>query len=788
MFCRSSLVLFVFLAVSSVVLSGRGLAAELVEVLPLTDDVLWLHFDEGHVDHHKRGEPRSEETVHIQPLDVDAASRPANYKLTSADDPNYRQPQWPKTVNRKSKGTDFAWFADTWVNGRAVNNRPDHTKEHWITLHLPAPLQSGATYKLQTGTVASNGREWTLKFDEKATRSEAIHVNLLGYAPRAPEKFAYIYYWSGDGGSLDVQKLKGRLFDLVDQNTGQSVFSGKVAFRAPKSQQETGHPQDTPPSGSFLNADVCECDFSGFETPGEYVVSVEGVGCSFPFRIDEDVYREAFITTARGLYHNRSGIELTAPYTEFERPAPHNPLKTPGFENKLLYTRVRWQDWGSEGGNPEQLKAQSPGTIESAGFYQDAGDWDSYPTHLRIPQELLFAYQLAPKNFDDGELNIPESGNGIPDILDEAAWLPRFCYRLRHELLDKKFGTGGIGLRIAGDAFGGDEKTLPNGRKVGQGSWDDVDRFWVASGEDPWTTFRYAGTAAHLAHCLKIANVNDPEGVDWEQEARESFDWAVKNRHANDENADLAAHRAYAAAALFQLTGEKRFEDQLQKDLRSVQANTLLADDIRYGAWLYALTDQTGVNQPLQSRVQQAVRSTADNFLIDTREKRAVRWGGNYWMPMLVGQQTTPWVLEGAVAYEITRESNPDRAKQYLAGLYTTCDYFLGTNALNATWVTGLGPRHPQHVFHMDAWYNGTGKFHPGIIPYGPWKKMKEHGQGPWDSDWPNKTVHPHIDQWPGNERWFDNRCCPLSSEFTVHQNTGPAAALFGYLCAPIEQ
>ena len=85
----------------------------------------------------------------------------------------------------------------------------------------------------------------------------------------------------------------------------------------------------------------------------------------------------------------------------------------------------------------------------------------------------------------------------------------------------------------------------------------------------------------------------------------------------------------------------------------------------------------------------------------------------------------------------------------------------------------------------MDAWYNGKGKYHPGLIPYGPWRKQKEFGSGPWDSDWANSTVYPPIDAWPGNERWFSNRGCPMSSEFTIHQNIGPAAALFGFLCGP---
>ncbi len=318
-------------------------------------------------------------------------------------------------------------------------------------------------------------------------------MNLLGYVPASPQKFGYVFHWMGDKGlSISSPTKAGRLAS-VDSESRQPVFTGKLALRTPATQTETGHKTDSPPNGNFLKADVYECDFSSLDRPGHYVLAVEGIGRSFPFEIGQDVYREAFRTVARGLYHNRSGIELKQPYTEFTRPAPHNPKLTPGFAGKLIYTTVRFTEWGSEGGDAKELLAASKGPVESCGWYQDAGDWDSYYSHLRVAQELLMVYEMAPRNFTDGELNIPESGNGVPDILDEAAWLPRFCYRLRHELIARGYGTGGVGLRIAGDAFGGDEKRLPDGRQVGQGSWEDVDRTWVASGEDPWSTYRYAG-------------------------------------------------------------------------------------------------------------------------------------------------------------------------------------------------------------------------------------------------------------------------------------------------------
>jgi endoglucanase len=772
-------------------LSFGASASELLEVMPLTSGIVMLHFKDGHVIHHQRGQSRSDEKVVVDPLDTAAASKVSSYSISSPDDGRYAQRRSPEHVGRKTNGTDFAWFVDKWENGHAVNTRPDHTEEHWLYLFLPEGMKRGSAYQFETGRLASNGSKWEFVFDEPKARSEAVHVNLLGYVPEAPQKFGYAYHWLGDDGGLDLKAYAGNAFHLIDQATGETSFTGKLVFRMPATQQETFHRNDSPPDGNFLKADVYECDFSKFQRPGRYVLSIEGIGCSFPFDVKPDVYREAFRTVARGLYHNRSGIALEKPYTEFTRPAPHNPKLTPGFAGKLIYTTVRFTEWGSEGRDAKQLLAGSRGPIESAGWYQDAGDWDSYYSHLRVAQELLLAYEMAPGNFSDGELNIPESGNGVPDILDEAAWLPRFCYRLRHELMDKHYGTGGLGLRVAGDAFGEDEKTLPDGKKVGQGSWEDVHRTWAASGEDPWSTYRYAGAAAHLAFCVALAQAKDPEGVDWTKEAAETYAWAQKNTRPGDEQKQPALRepRSYAAAALFRLMGEKRYEQQFAADTADITPTTALWDDRQYRPIVYALArDQAQPNPGLRQRMRDAVLTTANALAIEVPSKRALRWGGNWYMPMLVGQQTTPLMLQAAVGYVLTKETDPAKARRYWAALYTTCDYFLGCNALNQTWVTGLGPRYPLQLFHMDAWYNGKGRFHPGIIPYGPWRKERDGAQGPWDAAWPYKTLYPPIDSWPGNERWFDNRCSPLKSEFTIHQNLAPAAAIFGFLCAPISR
>ncbi|MGE5427408.1 MAG: cellulase N-terminal Ig-like domain-containing protein, partial [Methylococcaceae bacterium] len=398
-----------------------AIASDIVEVLPLTNKIMMVHFDDGYAIYHKKGQARSNERVVVELLNTTEAVKPANYLLKSNDDNYYTSGLNPLTIGRKTKGTEFIWLCQNWQNG-CVNTSPDHVEDHWIYLYLPEAMQSGKTYTLQTGSLANNGSQWTFIFDEKHLRSEAVHVNQIGYTPGATEKYGYLYHWAGDKGGVDLSAYAGKNFYLLDQNTRQTVFSGKVAFRKGKTNAETGQLSETP-SGNFTAADVYECNFSAFTTPGYYQLVVEGMGSSFPFRIADDLYRDVFYTTIRGLYHNRSGIELKQPYTEFERKAPHNPLITPGFAGKLKYTTSRFIDWNNgdvDASDKPAIEAGIKGPIDSWGWYQDAGDWDGYYSHLVVPAMLMVAWQVTPQNYADGQLNIPEGKNGIPDILDEA--------------------------------------------------------------------------------------------------------------------------------------------------------------------------------------------------------------------------------------------------------------------------------------------------------------------------------------------------------------------------------
>lgn len=786
--------------IACAVLAPRAHAADLIAAGPLTERILLLHVDDGTVVRHGPGQPTGSDFVltPFTPLSPGAADSTATFTITSADDPNYATARQPTQVGRKSKATEFTMTCDAWDNATqscvAVN--PDHTKEHGLYLTLPHALVPGRTYTVAwTGSLAVAPASATFTFHPDTSRSEAVHVNLLGYSPSAPGRYGYLYHWMGTRGSLDLAAWAGRPFRLVEAAGGATVFTGTIAFRKSATNAETGQASDTP-GRNFLGAAVWECDFSAFSTPGTYRLAVDGIGCSFPFEIRTDAYRTAFRAVMKGIFQQRSGIALDAAHTNQPRPAPHNPLPvaqggTPGFQNRLFYTTARFCDHKTDGGGAADKAALEAGRMGNLtatwGWYQDAGDWDGYVTHLDVPIGLLLLYATDPAKFTDGELTIPESGNGVPDLVDEAAWLPRFYRRLRAELVAKGWGTGGVGGRQFGDYWG---DNLPDG--VGAGSWQDTARAWYVTGEDPFTSFRYAAAAAQLAHVFATLGVADPEGVDWTQEAQETYAWALANTRSGDEGKSvdgqaLRFHRALAAVALYRATGASATHTQFVADMADVTATTEIEGAQLFATTLYlTLPAGRATDAAVRTRLLGALRHTAQQRTFNgsaPASARATRFAGNWWMPMLNGQGSHP--LINPVVYAVgplAAAGETTLSNQLRGAVFTTADYFLGTNPLNLVYITGVGPRHVTDVLNLDSRYSAAGNLRVGIVPYGPKRNDDGVGNGWWDHEFPRRTTTPAYDSWPGHERWFNQGPSPATGEYTVWQTLLPAAIAYGSL------
>jgi len=176
---------------------------------------------------------------------------------------------------------------------------------------------------------------------------------------------------------------------------------------------------------------------------------------------------------------------------------------------------------------------------------------------------------------------------------------------------------------------------------------------------------------------------------------------------------------------------------------------------------------------------------------------------------MLIGQGTTPWVIDALMNYRINNNTGS------LTDALTTLDYFMGNNPLNQIWFTGeksdmANPdrRYVKGIFHMDSWYNTAKEDRevPGFSPYGPWKQERKitpdtnvdnGNNGWWCNEWAYNSAYPKMQEnptpventptaWPGHERWFNMRYAPSTCENTIHQNTVHWAVSTGLLCKDI--
>jgi len=149
-------------------------------------------------------------------------------------------------------------------------------------------------------------------------------------------------------------------------------------------------------------------DFTSMTTPGTYYIAdPNSLDTSAIFTVGPTVYDEAMKAASRMFYYNRCNMSKSAPYAEA------NWVDTSSnFDNALQDVNCRY------------IYDQANATLEKdlSGGWFDAGDYNKYVTFtMSTLHNLLWAYRDNPQVFGDNN-NIPESGNGIADILDEIKW------------------------------------------------------------------------------------------------------------------------------------------------------------------------------------------------------------------------------------------------------------------------------------------------------------------------------------------------------------------------------
>ncbi|MDZ7725021.1 MAG: glycoside hydrolase family 9 protein [candidate division KSB1 bacterium] len=772
-------VLILMFAISSV------FSADLVRVLPVTNKILQLTFDEGHIDYFTSYEDRyNGNKIYYSALDVAAAMDTSGYQVFGHSEAGTMQ---PVTIGRKAKGVHF--------NNLYDQNEPTHLKHHWVYLELPQPMHAESTYTVSLDGFAANVNRYTLTYDYKTLRSPAIHVNQIGYVPDAT-KYAYLSNFMGDfshsphvNGALDLSEFEGKSFHIIRTEDHEIVFTGIIQFRKSKETIEFNAEKGFEHANSSLT-DVWQCDFTDFDTPGRYRVAIPDMGCSYPFEIDRDIYREPFYATTRAMFYQRQGI-IQEIEPGFNYPRDH---RTEDGIRMYFYPEL------SDHGDPDTSTAM--GQIKGVwGWYHDAGDWDGYPSHYRVPMTLLALYDLKPENFADGDISqtykesaagdwIREGENGLPDVLDEAMWLIKFYKRAKDSLIAYGYSDGGVPGYVGVDAGDGEKP-----------SWADKRPLALKGGEMVLMTYRYAAAAGWLACCLEPA---DPDSVyrdstDWRAEAIYAYDWA-QNQGLDAED-DVNQAKMQAAAALYRLTADSAYQADFRQsvDRNDRFGNSSLWFNIQpwhFAATVFAMIpdDHPNLDLSLKQDCIDALIRRADVEMVNTAANRAFRYGVDENILFMLGTFSTPRIFLPAAAYEFTGE------QKYLNVCYSTCDYTLGGNQMDLVKISGVGDYSEPQPFHIDSWalidYNSmvyTNPILPGFVPYemhrsGDWQQGNQGNIGngwSWvgDEDFSRSTAYPHISNFPDAEARFYNRNSIAGSEWTVHQTLCQAIFAYGYLC-----
>ncbi len=327
-------------------------------------------------------------------------------------------------------------------------------------------------------------------------------------------------------------------------------------------------------------------DFSGVRAPGRYeVVDAEREARSAPFEIAPDIYRKALRDATRMYFYQRSG---------FAKREPH--------------AQACWADDAAYLGPDQDAQARdvtdrgnTAKVRDMRGGWFDAGDTNKYVT-FAVPavHQLLQAYENSPAAFTD-DFGLPESGNGIPDLLDEVRWETDWIKRMQFE-------HGGLALKVGAIKYQGG----------GAPSKDTAPRFYVP--ECTSATIAGAGMMAHAAHVFRKHPGLQAEAADLQTRARSA--WArfvsaprlqtdcdrreVKAGDADRTDAEQRGLAAEAAIYLFALTGEESYRTYVADHYRDLQPYR----DIGWGRYneeqgeaLLFFTRLGGVQPELRQRI-----------------------------------------------------------------------------------------------------------------------------------------------------------------------------------------
>jgi endoglucanase len=543
----------------------------------------------------------------------------------------------------------------------------------------------------------------TTKTPSSETGNQAIRINQVGYYPGAVKEFVAI-----DPGS--------RSFKVLNEE-GKTCFKGRLVDQG---------------TWEASGEHVLTGDFTGLQDPGTYTILVGKNLSSPPFKIGQEVLRPALDASIKSYYFQRASMPIEEKYGGiWKRAAGHPDLKCPF--------------------HPSTGKKE--GTLDSPGGWYDAGDYGKYVVNASISAgQMLDLLELYPEAVGDGELNIPESGNGIGDLMDEIRYELEWIYTMQDT-------DGGVFHKLTARNFSG---------FIMPGEYD-LERLIIGKGTAATLDF-----AAVMAQASRILQDTDPG---WAGEilaaAEKAWDWAEENdsipfRNPRDVrpgecgDSEVSDDFYWAAAELYLATGNNRYFKYLIENeepyihqltnswkffIRNMGFHSLLANRRKLDSSFRG--ELTRKHMKLAGQILNHTDSIPYHVGIDYFE-----WGSN-----------SDFLNQAMIlCYAHMISEDPE----YLDGAVRNMDYILGKNATGYCFLTGFGSQQVMHPHHRPSGADGIEAPVPGFVVGGPNKDRQDRDSVEYSSELPARSYQ-------------DVQASFASNEVCLNWNA-PAVFVMGYL------
>ena len=483
-------------------------------------------------------------------------------------------------------------------------------------------------------------------------------------------------------------------FSVVNAANNQVVYTGQLS-----SDKTNSSANETNRTG----------DFSQVTTPGKYYITCGSLDPSYTFEIGDGVYTNLLDDSVKMLYLQRCGTAVQD--STFGHPACHNTMAT-------IY------------GTNQQ--------IDVSGGWHDAGDYGRYVVPAaKAVADLLYAYQENPSLYGDS-IGIPESGNGIPDILDETRYELEWMKKMQRQ-------DGGVYHKVTCETFPG--YVAPQ---------DETKPLIVT----PVSTTATADFCASMALAYEFyKDIDSNFAKDCLDRAERAWSYLEQNPGLIFSNpSDISTgeygdtsdrdERYWAAAQLYRATGNSKYESALSSMSVSKGLDWSTVGD--YGNIALLTSDSISSSSSVYTKAKNALLAQADQMASASESSpygvtlSKYEWGSN----MTVANAG---IILGT-AYRLTNQD------KYLDAANAQLDYLLGTNPLGECFFTGYGTVSPQNPHHRPSM--AAGKAMPGMLVGGVNQNLED------------SAAKAYCQDLPAAKRYVDNSESYSTNEITIYWNS----------------